>query len=60
VGIHGQKERPGNLFLFAVLADGLSDGQDMGFVDSSKDDPRCPEVPKDTRCAGTVGSGRPE
>jgi hypothetical protein len=25
----------------------------------SNDEPRCPEVPKATRCAATAGSGRP-
>jgi len=27
--------------------------------ESERDDPRCPEVPKDTRCPGSSGSGFP-
>ena len=59
VRVDAEEQRAIDALLLAVIANGLTDGQNMPFVEAafSKAEPRCPEVPNATRCAGTEGSG---
>jgi hypothetical protein len=52
--VHPDKERSIDALLFAVNADGLRDARMCHLMKAqSKADPRCPDVPKETRCAAT-------
>ena len=59
VRILAEEERAVDAVFRAILADRLRDGEDVGLVEGGirRSEPRCPEVPKATRCAGTEGSG---
>ena len=42
----------------SIFTNRLCDGQDMPFVKAFlKDEPRCPDVPKATRCSRIIASG---
>jgi hypothetical protein len=58
MGVHAEEQRAIDLLLFSVQANGLTDGKDVPFIKAlSKAEPRCPEVPNETRCPGIKGSG---
>jgi hypothetical protein len=58
VRVDAEKQRTRGPLRAAIQTDRLSDRQDVRLVEGNfNDEPRCPDVPNATRCAGTATSG---